>query len=488
MTFTILVLSRAGFHFYPGLTAPYCRNFLSAAFHPKLQADAKRAPRGAPSASASAMRARTLLLRAVVTVALLWLPLMFWYRPAEPGAAPPVPLAPDTATWDVTVVSQAPGQCRNRGTYFATKAAQTKLQLAQRHGWRLWIAGDESEGIASSAAVAAGNDTAAASQLGLLLALHDARPPPRWLLWLDSELLVTNPRAELPLAEYEAGGTQLVLWGEEGGSGSDRLVVDAAVLALRVGTWSAALLAAALDLATESAARSRHHTGRSVSALLAELLRAPRWRQHTRLERERPLFAHWRSVAPLLAPPDARTSLSASGAAPVASLPLATSFRGCGLCAATAPPASLAACRAALMRTFTYTSNFALRPLGARHAVLGSTHVRPTKGGGDGDGGGGGEGERGGEWLSEHRDSLGQCLASLVVVGSQRSGLASLHGALKRGWDRRVRVHAGEREQHFFSMDNRFRLGPLPRGGKSGHRPHAWMRAAARRHGRTAAA
>ena len=434
------------------------------------------------------MRARTLLLRAVVTLALLWLLLMFWYRPAEPGAAPPVPLAPDTATWDVIVVSQAPGQCRSRGTYFATKAAQTKLQLAQRHGWRLWIAGDESEGIASSAAVAAGNDTAAASQLGLLLALHDARPPPRWLLWLDSELLVTNPRAELPLAEYEAGGTQLVLWGDEGGSGSDRLVVDAAVLALRVGTWSAALLAAALDLATDSAARSRHHTGRSVSALLAELLRAPRWRQHTRLERERPLFAHWRSVAPLLAPPDARTSLSASGAAPVASLPLATSFRGCGLCAATAPPASLAACRAALMRTFTYTSNFALRPLGARHAVLGSTHVRPTKGGGDGDGGGGGEGERGGEWLSEHRDSLGQCLASLVVVGSQRSGLASLHGALKRGWDRRVRVHAGEREQHFFSMDNRFRLGPLPRGGKSGHRPHAWMRAAARRHGRTAAA
>ena len=199
------------------------------------------------------------------------------------------------------VVSQAPGQCRSRGTYFATKAAQTKLQLAQRHGWRLWIAGDESEGIASSAAVAAGNDTAAASQLGLLLALHDARPPPRWLLWLDSELLVTNPRAELPLAEYEAGGTQLVLWGEEGGAGSDRLVVDAAVLALRVGTWSAALLAAALDLATDSAARSRHHTGRSVSALLAELLRAPRWRQHTRLERERPLFAHWRSVAPLLA-------------------------------------------------------------------------------------------------------------------------------------------------------------------------------------------
>ena len=413
---------------------------------------------GSEAGRRAGMRASALLLRAVVSLSLLWLPLMFWYRPAEPDAAPPVPLAPGTATReDVVVVSQAPGQCSHRGTYFATKAAQTKLQLAQRRGWRLWIAGDESEGLASAAALAAGNDTAAASQLGLLLALHEARPPPRWLLWLDSELLVTNPSAELPLAEYEARGTQLVLWGEEGGAGSDRLVVDTAVLALRVGTWSAALLAAALDLATESTARSRHHTGRSVSALLAELLRAPRWRQYTQLERDRPLFTHWR------APPDARTPLSAVGAAPAASLPLATSFRGCGLCAATAPPASLAACRAALMRTFTYTSNFALRPLGAQHAVLGSTHVRPTKDGvdGDGDGDAGGDGERGGEWLGKHRDSLGRCFASLVVVGSQRSGLASLHGALKRGWDRRVRVHAGEREQHFFSIDNHFRLGLL---------------------------
>ena len=127
------------------------------------------------------MRASALLLRAVVALlALLWLPLMFWHRPAEPGTAPPVPLAPGTARLeDVMVVSQAPGQCRHRGTYFATKAAQTKLQLAQRRGWRLWIAGDESEGLASAAALAAGNDTAAASQLGLLLALHEARPPPR---------------------------------------------------------------------------------------------------------------------------------------------------------------------------------------------------------------------------------------------------------------------------------------------------------------------
>jgi len=420
------------------------------------------------------LHSRRACQRTVVVLALLyWLPCVFWYRSAESEAAPPLPLASGTTTWeDVVVVSQTPGQCSHRGTYFATKAAQTKLQLAQRRGWRLWITGDESEGLASAAALATGNDTAAASQLGLLLALHEARPPPRWLLWLDSELLVTNPSAELPLAEYEARGTQLVLWGEEGGAGSDKLVVDAAVLALRVGTWSAALLAAALNLATESTARSRHHTGRSASALLAELLRAPCWRQRTQLERERPLFAHWRSVVPLLAPSDARAPPSASGAMPAASAPLATSFRGCGLCAATAPPASLAACREALMRSFTYASNFALRPLGAQHAVLGSTHVRPTKdgsdGGGDGGGGGGGggsggggDGERGGRWLSEHRDSLGQCLASLVVVGSQRSGLASLHGALKRGWDRRVRVHAGEREQHFFSMDNRFRQGLL---------------------------
>ena len=54
------------------------------------------------------------------------------------------------------------------------------------------------------------------------------------------------------------------------------------------------------------------------------------------------------------------------------------------------------------------------------------------------------------------------CLPSLVVVGSQRGGLASLHRGLRQGaMHGRLRLHGGEREQHFFSMDNRFKLGLL---------------------------
>ena len=47
------------------------------------------------------------------------------------------------------------------------------------------------------------------------------------------------------------------------------------------------------------------------------------------------------------------------------------------------------------------------------------------------------------------------------MVGSQRGGLASVHTLLKRGWHAGLRVAAGERDLHFFSMDNRYKEGLL---------------------------
>ena len=62
-------------------------------------------------------------------------------------------------------------------------------------------------------------------------------------------------------------------------------------------------------------------------------------------------------------------------------------------------------------------------------------------------------------WRS--RGELGRCLPGLIVVGSHRSYLGSVHWALRQGWHRGVAVNHGERELHFFSMDNRYREGLL---------------------------
>jgi len=64
-------------------------------------------------------------------------------------------------------------------------------------------------------------------------------------------------------------------------------------------------------------------------------------------------------------------------------------------------------------------------------------------------------------WLLRHRGGLGSCLPKVLVLGSQRSGLASLHTLMKRGWYSQLKVAAGERDLHFFSMDNRYKEGLL---------------------------
>ena len=95
-----------------------------------------------------------------------------------------------------------------------------------------------------------------------------------------------------------------------------------------------------------------------------------------------------------------------------------------------ADDAARRSCQRALLRLLTTVDNAGpLDALGAEHPVLGAVHVRPL-------------GTRapyrartpslasswaevstGGGWLQEHRGDLGRCLPSLLVVGSQRSGL-----------------------------------------------------------------
>ena len=105
------------------------------------------------------------------------------------------------------------------------------------------------------------------------------------------------------------------------------------------------------------------------------------------------------------------------------------------------------------MRAFTATDDAdglgLAAALGAQHASPGSVHVRP----------GSADGNRSHAWLQNHRGGLAKCLPSLLVVGSQRSALASVHWLLRRGWPSAVRLNSGEREVHFFSMDNRYKQG-----------------------------
>jgi hypothetical protein len=121
----------------------------------------------------------------------------------------------------------------------------------------------------------------------------------------------------------------------------------------------------------------------------------------------------------------ARAVLGTTGAAaarPAASEPLGAELG--------ADDAARRSCQRALLRLLTTVDNAGpLDALGAEHPVLGAVHVRPL-------------GTRApyrarkpslasswaevsssGGWLQEHRGDLGRCLPSLLVVGSQRSGL-----------------------------------------------------------------
>ena len=141
------------------------------------------------------------------------------------------------------------------------------------------------------------------------------------------------------------------------------------------------------------------------------------------------------------------------------------SFRACDLCGAAssqavesdvlsnvfsggdsaelgADDAARRSCQRALLRLLTTVDNAGpLEALGAEHPVLGAVHVRPLdtprrtehvrplgtrapyRARSPSLASSWAEVSSSGGWLQEHRGDLGRCLPSLLVVGSQRSGL-----------------------------------------------------------------
>ena len=363
-----------------------------------------------------------------------------------------LPTAPFEAassnTPSVLLLTVVPRCIIAQGQFFLTKAMQTKLELARRYGWTFMpLGGGELNAASAMLLLPTSGDEMSSlvdpeAQWPSLLHHVLASQTATWVVWMDAELLVRRPDAGslLQFAAWEEAGLLMVI--VEHGSSTDYSMSFASVRACEA---SRELLRAWTDRVADSTAVSATDAARELRAVLEA---NPGWRARVRIVDDRRWIGTMDEGEAWLA-----------------------SFRSCQLCARArpaiadagasreaedaAPPsaaAPAASCQRALMRAFTAARDAGpLRFVGAQHAAPGSVHVRPANV----------SNRAGGGWLQRHRGGLGRCLPSLLIVGAQRSALASVHYAIRQGWHRSLRVNAGERELHFFSMDNRFRNGLL---------------------------
>lgn len=233
-----------------------------------------------------------------------------------------------------------------------------------------------------------------------------------WILWADWDLVFADLSFELPLEEYTARGTRLVVGGDPAGVGAkdgapaDYLKLNTGLVLLRVHPWSLALLNRMLRQAGRSRAERRRRAldvQRSVSnlcvgciddqAVLLEMLRnePDRWAPYAHLERRFPLQGFFEDYAGALPdvpfvednerskqpPASSHVPLRAPTAHPLAPLrrrvfgswrvPLSVHFAGCQLCSGKGPPEKTPRCWAELRRTIRFAEDQAMRPLGLRH-------------------------------------------------------------------------------------------------------------------------
>ena len=411
---------------------------------------------------------------------------------------------------NVLLVTALP-QCANpNGQFLLTKALQSKLAFARAQRWSIVpVSGVEMAAAAASTLLQ--TDELASSTVGwpallqqTLAAAAQGNRQHDWLVWMGPELLVLAPAAfqlpeppetvdivllraqtpTTPSAAEMAAATESDQAGQHAADSSHHAggalpPLDLSVAFVRgsksaqelLSAWSDAIAAAGAD------------TSASVANQLSLLLRTRvGWRERVLVE-SHSTSAGWLQglqSAPLSRPPAVAASVTHGRRSWLAS------FQACNLCSPAAgersrstddggdnglgnddetrraggvpsssssslsPPS--AACSAAdVMQAFTEADDvLSLRALGAEHAAAGSIHVRPMAV----------DGRTGGGWLQRHRGTLGRCLPSLLIVGAQRSSLGSVHWALRRGWHSQIRVNeGGDRDIHFFSMDNRYRLG-----------------------------
>ena len=338
----------------------------------------------------------------------------------------------------VGLLTVLPRCIQPQGQFYLTKLLQTKVAYARAKGWTMWALGPgELEAAAASLMIRSDTDAPPFGALWPALILNAlASTKLEWIVWMDAEVLVSSPHAAMPWTAWSDADIILPMW-------PVATDADLAFAFVRNSDPARALLSAWADaIATASAAGGTDEATAS---------RALKW-----------VMANGRGGgARVLRLGTETTHLMTRLSSPVSSSENSSaatmwlfSFRGCGLCdanRASSSSRSTAACRRALMRVFTASDNAGpLRAAGAQHAAPGSIHVRPSIA----------AGRAGGGWLERHRGGLASCLPSLLVVGSSRAALGTLHWVLRNGWHPRIAVNTGgDRDLHFYSMDNRWKDG-----------------------------
>ncbi|KAL3913877.1 MAG: hypothetical protein SGPRY_007825, partial [Prymnesium sp.] len=362
----------------------------------------------------------------------------------------PPPPSPPRSPPSVLVVTGAAEHCADaRGSYLLTKALQTKLHLARVRGWLPWVLAEERADASAAATTAPLSRGVLGGVSAALLGLHSAceagrlgaNGQIRWILWLGADLFVSDFEYALPWAELEASATHLLLSttereasqndgqsagvkvpSAESSTLASRLAhANPGLLLLRVCSWSRELILAWLDEIYSPTGPLRdfdreQRDSSEMDALVRLLQQDSRWREHARVESSPALVFEWSRLS------QGQPSFL-------------TSFRACGVCDSepgkalqSQPQPVRAGCHAAMMSAFTRADDVVLARLDAQHSAVGSVHVRPP---------------------------------GRLVVGSQRSGLGALHILLKRAFAAKIAVATGERDLHFFSMENRYKEGLL---------------------------
>lgn len=129
-------------------------------------------------------------------------------------------------------------------------------------------------------------------------------------------------------------------------------------------------------------------------------------------------------------------------------LPFITHFSGCQMCRGHSRNGSwteegIEPCREAFMEAFTFADGIALGALGMRRPVLGVMRASPTPS----------------SLLGRRHARLSRCMPRLLVIGTQKGGTSTLHYLLQQGWQSSVRVNKGEKEVHYFSLDDVYARG-----------------------------
>lgn len=123
-------------------------------------------------------------------------------------------VTPVAARPGVLLITSATKCATSRGSYFVTKALQTKHQLARKYGWGIWVAGEEgrsasayatlsdpavsvSRTLQDVATVQEGEAAAMLLQAGYAFTVAGPQSGKvQWLLWMAADVLVSNPDSE----------------------------------------------------------------------------------------------------------------------------------------------------------------------------------------------------------------------------------------------------------------------------------------------------